>query len=196
MMRYGGSRGLKRDTIIDAAGQVFSSKGYHNTRMEEIAIVAGIGKGTIYEYFESKLQLFQALMERSLQAYYDKIDNKLLNELPFNERLYHMLEGHFTFCRENRQLTRLIYWDTDVIDEELKDWCYKGRKEKQERLRGIVEEAIARGELKNVDSSLATLMIIGCMEGMYVPIMLEDWEIPASELAIQVTDLIMRGIGG
>ena len=40
-------KGLKRDAIIDAAVQVFSSKGYHNTRMEEIAIAAGIGKGTI-----------------------------------------------------------------------------------------------------------------------------------------------------
>ncbi|MEN6392180.1 MAG: helix-turn-helix domain-containing protein, partial [Syntrophomonas sp.] len=58
----------KRELIIEAAIKVFSQKGYHNTRMEEIAQAAGIGKGTIYEYFESKLQLFQSMMEDSLQV--------------------------------------------------------------------------------------------------------------------------------
>ena len=41
----------KRELILEAAINVFSTKGYHNTRMEEIASQAGVGKGTIYEYF-------------------------------------------------------------------------------------------------------------------------------------------------
>ncbi|MGE5390252.1 MAG: TetR/AcrR family transcriptional regulator [Deltaproteobacteria bacterium] len=194
-MRRSDGRGLKRDSIIDAAVQVFSSKGYHNTRMEEIAIVAGIGKGTIYEYFESKLQLFQALMERSLQTYYDKLATTDLEQLGFRERLCHLLEGHFTFSRENKDLARIICWDTDVIDEELKEWGFAIRKEKEERLKAIVEEAITRGELRRVDPYLATLMISGCMEAMYMPIIFEDWERPADILALQVADLIMQGIG-
>jgi len=194
-MKRGDGRGLKRDSIIDAAVQVFSSKGYHNTRMEEIAIAAGIGKGTIYEYFESKLQLFQAMMARSLQTYYDKLEKQQLDQLTFRDRLCHLLEGHFSFSRENKELTRIIYWDTEVIDEELKEWGLAMRKEKEERLMTIVDEAVARGELRQVDSRLASLMIMGCLEVMWVPIILEDWEVPAYDLAIQVTDMIMQGIG-
>lgn len=194
-MRRSDVRGQKRDSIIDAAVQVFSSKGYHNTRMEEIAIAAGIGKGTIYEYFESKLQLFQALMERSLQAYYSKMEASDLVQLGFRERLCHLLEAHFSFSRENKDLARIIYWDTDVIDEELKEWGLAIRKEKEERLKAIVAEAITRGELREVDPYLTTLMIMGCLESMYVPIIFEDLERPADELALQVAELIMRGIG-
>jgi len=185
----------KRDAIIDAAVQVFSSKGYHNTRMEEIAIAAGIGKGTIYEYFESKLQLFQAMMERSLQAYYSELETRQLDQLTFRDRLCHLLEAHFSFSRENKDITRIICWDTDVIDEELKEWGFSMRKEKEGRLITIIDEATARGELRRVDARLAALMIMGCMEAMYVPIIFEDWDVPANDLANQVTDLILRGIG-
>ncbi|NLU48034.1 MAG: helix-turn-helix transcriptional regulator [Syntrophomonadaceae bacterium] len=65
-MNQGQKLGGKREAIIQAALQVFSEKGYHNARMEEVATVAGIGKGTIYEYFDSKLQLFQAVLENSI----------------------------------------------------------------------------------------------------------------------------------
>lgn len=195
-MKRNDNKGTRKwDSIIDAAVQVFSTKGYHNTRMEEIAIAAGIGKGTIYEYFESKLHLFQAMMERSLQAYYARLEIEYIEQLPFRDRLCHLLEGHFSFCRDNKDLTRIIFWDTDVIDEELKDWTFSLRKEKEERLISIVNEAKTRGELRGVDSRLATLMIMGCMEAMYVPIIFEDWDIPADELAGQVTELIMQGIG-
>lgn len=54
-MGSGNAKLSKRDMILAAAIRVFSQKGYHHTRMEEIAIEAGIGKGTIYEYFSSKL---------------------------------------------------------------------------------------------------------------------------------------------
>jgi len=189
-------RGLRKsDVIIDAAVQVFSSKGYHNTRMEEIAIAAGIGKGTIYEYFESKLQLFQAMMERSLQAYYNKMETTDRQQLPFRDRLCHLFEAHFSFSRENKDLARIIYWDTDVIDEELKEWGLAMRKDKEERLRAIIDEAINRGELRQVDSRLASLLVMGSMEVMYMPIILEDWEVPAYDLAVEVADLVLRGIG-
>ena len=87
----------KREAIIEAAIKVFSTKGYHNTRMEEIAATAGIGKGTIYEYFSSKLQLFQAMMENSLELYYDNFAQEERN-LAFEEWVYFVTEAHFSFC--------------------------------------------------------------------------------------------------
>jgi AcrR family transcriptional regulator len=53
----------KKDTIITAAISVFSRKGYAAARMVDVAQAAGIGKGTIYEYFPSKEALFFATFE-------------------------------------------------------------------------------------------------------------------------------------
>ncbi|MDH7498134.1 MAG: helix-turn-helix domain-containing protein, partial [Syntrophomonadaceae bacterium] len=56
----------KRQLILEAAARVFSQRGYHQAKVEEIAAAAGVGKGTVYEYFDSKLELFQQMCSAAL----------------------------------------------------------------------------------------------------------------------------------
>ena len=53
----------KRIQIIEAASQVFADKGFARTLIADIAVQAGIGKGTVYEYFKSKDDLFFEVCE-------------------------------------------------------------------------------------------------------------------------------------
>jgi len=53
----------KKQHIIETAASVFSQKGFYGTVMTDISKLAGIGKGTIYEYFASKEDLFFAVFE-------------------------------------------------------------------------------------------------------------------------------------
>lgn len=56
----------KREHILDAAYEVFSRKGYHRATIDEIIALADTGKGTVYNYFVNKEQLFYTLFrERS-----------------------------------------------------------------------------------------------------------------------------------
>ncbi len=184
----------KRDLIVEAGVQVFSKKGYHHTKMEEIAVAAGIGKGTIYEYFSSKLQLFQEIMEKSLQYYNESVSTERKRQMTVAERIQMITEGHFRFCQQNMELSRIIFWDAEIIDEELKEWFYSKRKDKEEVLQNVIEEGIHRGELRPVDAKLVTLMIGGILGQIWVPIVLEGWDVDAALVAKQITDLIMNGI--
>ena len=56
----------RRASILDAAARVFAQKGYSRARVEDIAAQAGLGKSTIYEYYDDKSALFTALFERFL----------------------------------------------------------------------------------------------------------------------------------
>jgi AcrR family transcriptional regulator len=58
----------RKQEIIRAASRVFAQKGYASTRMIEVAEAAGVGKGTIYEYFRSKEALFFAVFESMMAA--------------------------------------------------------------------------------------------------------------------------------
>ena len=186
--------GGKREAIIAAAVQVFSEKGYHNARMEEVATVAGIGKGTIYEYFDSKLQLFQAVFENSIQVYYDSI---ILDEdtyLSFEERLHRLIHSHVRFCQDNRQLTKIVFWDTEILDSELKDWFLSIRREREEQLMEIIRQSIQKGELRQFDPYLLTVILGGIVGALWGPITLDNWTMDADKLSVSVTDMIMRGI--
>ena len=57
------TRGNKRPRLVEAACSVFAEKGYASTRVADIAERAGVGKGTVYEYFTSKEELLFAVFE-------------------------------------------------------------------------------------------------------------------------------------
>ena len=56
-------KAAKRNQIVEAAARVFARKGYAGAVVADIAVEARIGKGTVYEYFSSKEDLFFAVFE-------------------------------------------------------------------------------------------------------------------------------------
>ena len=54
-----------RETLIDAAEQVFAERGVSRTSLQEIAKAAGMTRGAIYWHFKDKAELFNAMMERT-----------------------------------------------------------------------------------------------------------------------------------
>ncbi len=59
----------KRQLLIHAAIQMFAQKGFHETKMQDIADYAAVGKGTLYEYFETKEDLFLAVYDSWIDEY-------------------------------------------------------------------------------------------------------------------------------
>ena len=66
-------RATKKALILDAALQVFARDGYHNASISKISKQAGISKGLMYNYFNSKEELLEILVGESIYSYKDKI---------------------------------------------------------------------------------------------------------------------------
>ncbi|MDX2128721.1 MAG: TetR/AcrR family transcriptional regulator [Chloroherpetonaceae bacterium] len=60
---------VKQKLIVEASVQVFSTKGFHEAKMQDIADAAGVGKGTLYEYFSTKEELFLAVYDSWIDEY-------------------------------------------------------------------------------------------------------------------------------
>ena len=58
----------RTEAILAAAFSVFSLRGYHNVTVDDIAQEAGVSKGTCYQYFSGKEEIFMATMERTLET--------------------------------------------------------------------------------------------------------------------------------
>lgn len=62
----------KRRQIVEGAARAFLALGFKGASMGEIARIAGVSKGTLYVYFPSKEQLFEACMEAKRRAHFDR----------------------------------------------------------------------------------------------------------------------------
>ncbi|MBU6450206.1 MAG: TetR/AcrR family transcriptional regulator [Cyanobacteria bacterium REEB67] len=60
----------RREEIIEAASRVFAQYGYRTTDLNQVAEILGVAKGTIYNYFPSKVELFMACVELGKNGFY------------------------------------------------------------------------------------------------------------------------------
>lgn len=93
----------KENKIIQAAEKVFGKVGFHNAKMEDIAAEAGITKVTIYSYFQSKDNLYLAVIYNAFQAlteiFYSAIDENRGNN-GYHSTLA-IFDGFFQFCENS-----------------------------------------------------------------------------------------------
>jgi AcrR family transcriptional regulator len=82
----------RRIAIIDAALEEFTAQGFTATKLDDVAERAGIGKGTIYLYFDSKESLFEEVVRRNLLGSEEMIENFISN---FAGNTSELLAQHF-----------------------------------------------------------------------------------------------------
>src|ERR1051325_7590994 len=58
----------KREAILRAATQVFARNGYFNSKVADIARVAGVADGTVYLYFKSKEEILHSIFDRGMES--------------------------------------------------------------------------------------------------------------------------------
>jgi len=98
----------KRD-IMRAARELFATKGFHDTSLDDIAREAEFGKGTIYNYFSSKEDLFFAIIEDVLEGVHAVAESAVRNtEGHAREKLAAYASGLVSYCREHCDLLRVI----------------------------------------------------------------------------------------
>lgn len=66
----------KQEAILAAALELFANKGFHGTAVPEVAVLADVGTGTIYRYFENKEALVNAVFQRAKTLLRDTLDKK------------------------------------------------------------------------------------------------------------------------
>ncbi len=99
---------LKRKTIAKSCCELFAQDGFTNISVETIAKTAGIGKGTIYEYFTKKEDIILELMGCLQEEYDTSLKEKFRNTSNKKEKLFLLFEI-FLGTNEKIELQRAIY---------------------------------------------------------------------------------------
>ncbi len=93
--------------ILEAAEQEFSRTGFHNTNVSSIAERAQVGKGSVYRYFDDKLDLFTSTVIEGFRRMREKIDTVLEEETDFDQ-LIRIQEQYLDLFEESRELVEVV----------------------------------------------------------------------------------------
>lgn len=164
-----GEKRNKRDLILEAAKEIFLEKGYYGATSEEIAKQAGIGKGTIYQYFASKQEIFEEMHRVYIMQYGDGIAACIADDSTFLENLRRIVHFHMhnieIMARYNIQLLMEITPRPNAQDQVGRATLKEAGEKLQDTLQHMIDVGLHRGEIRQVNSRLLLSYLIGILLG-------------------------------
>jgi AcrR family transcriptional regulator len=109
-------RQARRRQLLGAAQEVFVSQGYHAAAMDEIAERAGISKPVLYQHFPSKLELYLALLDESVDALIQTVRNALASTSDNKQRVAATFGAYYRFVAGPGGAYRLVF-ESDLSNE-------------------------------------------------------------------------------
>lgn len=185
---------VKREKITEAALEAFVAKGYHDTRMEEIARKAGVGKGTLYEYFSNKEELFVASLEQAIDRYVEEINRILKSKGSLEEKIALFLEEECRFKSTYGETAFLFMRESKKIHVDFKRFMFKVRTVKTDLFRQLVLEAKAIGLFReDLDTEMAVSLLMGGLNQVHFGFFHEDRQGSMREEIPKLLEVLMTG---
>ncbi|GIW40623.1 MAG: TetR family transcriptional regulator [Candidatus Binatia bacterium] len=107
--RFRARRERTRSQLLDAAKKVLSQKGYHRTRVLDIARAARVAVGTVYLYYPTKEKLFLELVDDVVQKLRERIEDVQARVRDPVELVKARHRTFFRFAKEHRELFRIVF---------------------------------------------------------------------------------------
>jgi len=155
----------KRQDIIQAAMALFMDKGFQNTKMEDIAIDAGVGKGTLYEYFENKQDIFDEACIEYVDVIIDNIRYVSNMDDTFNNKLLILFNGKLKMESDfdDMSIDNILSSKNIISEETIKKIILK-----ISEMYGLICDIIDQGKeegvvKKSIKSEITACMIMGTM---------------------------------
>ena len=158
----------KRQLIIDTAARFFATQPFHKVRLDDIAAAAKLGKGTLYIYFDSKEDLYFALIYEGFARLVDELHAQLQGEQdrPAVESLERIVRRLVAVAFQNPHFFELMRTTGAVVPGQIEPAWQAKRQEFQRLVADTIRRGVARGELDDPRPELTALCIPGMLRSL------------------------------
>ncbi|MDD7811997.1 TetR/AcrR family transcriptional regulator [Mycolicibacter sinensis] len=183
-------RAVREQQMLDAAVQMFSINGYHETSMDSIAAAAQISKPMLYLYYGSKEELFGACLDRELQRFVEAVRTAIDFQQPPKDLLRNAVRSFLHYIDANRASWIVMYAQA-TSSQAFAHTVREGR-ERIVELVGRLLRAGTRNPEPGVDFELMAVALVGAGEAIASRVSTGDTDVDeAGQLMI---DLFWRGL--
>ena len=152
--------------LLQAALELFVEKGFAATKVEEVALRAGVSKGTLFLYYDSKVDLFKAVVQANLSPHfiawdqeYEQFQGDTAEMLRYGlsswwERIGNTLAGG---------LTKLVLSESSNFPEVATFYQEQVMQPGRALLQRMLQRGVDRGELQPMDVKMASLSLMSAM---------------------------------
>ena len=158
-----------RQKLVDVARQLFAKNGFDNTTMNDIAVASGKGRRTLYTYFNSKEDVYYAVIEGELERLSDCMDEVASKNIKPQDKVIELIYTHLTTIKEtvmrNGNLRAAFFRNIWMVEKVRKNFD----EDEIELVRKVYAEGKADGEFDIENVELVADITHYCIKGLEVP---------------------------
>jgi AcrR family transcriptional regulator len=160
---------LNRETILQIAQEIFSKYGYKKTTLDDIANAVRKGKSSLYYYFNSKEDLFQAVIGKEVDILKQALEKVVFRSMDPEEKLREYILTKLATFRDLANLYNALENDVTAIGfiDEIKT---KNEKDEIRMIKRILIEGVRREKFHIDDLNLTAIGITTAIKGLEMPL--------------------------
>jgi TetR/AcrR family transcriptional regulator, fatty acid metabolism regulator protein len=188
-------RSPKYERILAAAVEVFAQHGFFNSRVSEIAGLAGVADGTIYLYFKNKEEVLLAAISNAFEAFLELAHSEIESTPDPRQQLRLLALLHLTALGSNRSLAVVFQTELRQSARFLARFSQQQLKQYFDLIRSIVRDGQAQGLFRReLSDKIVANCFFGALDEMVTSWLLSDREYPLAGAAEAVADVVLGGL--
>ncbi len=156
---------LKRAKIIEAASLLFSQKHYHEVMVEDVAKLASLAKGTVYNYFDSKEQLYFSIMRQRMEKLISSLKNKIADEKTSIDSLHSFIIHTYMFMMKYQTFFLMYQKESLKAENGICSELVAMEKDLKSMLKTIIKNGKNENLFREIDEDFAVDLILGSIYG-------------------------------
>lgn len=182
------------EIIIEKSRELFGKFGFKKTTMDDIANACGIGKATLYYYFENKQDIFKSVIKKEIEMFIEKISNVLSQIEEPHEKL-----RAFVLARVTRVQEVSNYYST-MRDEYMEHYAFIEEERKAfisweiETIKSILDIGIRKDVFKDMDTEITATVIAFALKGLEYPWIVRQYMIDIEKAVDLMLPILFKGL--
>lgn len=140
-----GTGATVRDRVLRAATALFAQKGFEGTSVREIVLAAGVTKGGLYHYFDSKDDLLHEIYTRMLRVQTQRMETIAASDLPLPQRIHAIVVDVVATSIAHLDEAVVFFQSMHLLPEQKVAQVRAERRQYHERVRELVENGQRAG---------------------------------------------------
>lgn len=185
----------KHHRILDAAVKVFAGKGFHRSRVSEIAREAGVADGTIYLYFKNKDDILISLFEETMQEVVSRFRRHIEEAGDVLSRLERLVRLHLEEFQAKPDLAAVFQVELRQSGRFMRQYRKEGLKQYLDLIGSILEEGQEEGVFgRDLSKGAVKGLIFGTLDEAVSAWVLAGGNYDLASQAKMITRLLLHGI--
>ncbi|MGI6553692.1 MAG: TetR/AcrR family transcriptional regulator [Bacillota bacterium] len=189
-------RNFRRKIIADAAERLFSANTFEFVTMEDIASEAEFAKGTLYQYFNSKDDIFAYVICRSIDEICEKIKKECLSEQTGQESLEKLIAIYYEYLQERKNLyiSFIRLQLSNALPEEIVTRVTNSHQQKMKLVQQVIERGLEEKIFLHEDAQMLLKTIDGIVRGFNFTFISDEYVIDREESIGLIKKVLFGGI--